>query len=162
MTIQELATEALATFVRKKCANGEPYYHSTADDGWITGMIYSAHGGMSPDDHKYDMIHSALYAIAHDDVDLDDMFATADCMVSDYRRDRHAWLSSKLEREDYVNEAISEYGLRFDISDIIAQGWLMEAMEVCASVVKSLQDELDNREGGAERHARAILSRIDG
>jgi len=146
MTIQELAQEALATFVRKKCANGEPYYHSTADDGWITGMIYSAHGGMSPDDHKYDMIHSALHAIAHDDADPDDMFETADGMVSVYHHDRHAWLSSNLERQGYVNEATSEYGPRDDISDTIAQGWFMEAMEVCASVVKSLKDELDNRE----------------
>ena len=146
MTIQELATEALATFVRKKCANGEPYYHSTADDGWITGMIYSAHSGMPPDDHKYDMIHSALYAIAYDDADPDDMFETADGMVGVYHNARSAWLSSRGERRDYVNEATREYGPIDDISDTIAQGWFMEAMEVCASVVKSLQDELDNRE----------------
>jgi len=146
MTIHELATEVLATFVRKKRDNGEQYYHSTADDGWITGMIYSAHGGMPPDDHKYDMIYSALHAIAYDNADPDDMFETVDGMVSVYRRDRHAWLSSNLEREDYVNEATSEYGPCDDISDAIAQGWFMEAMEVCASVVKSLQDELDNRE----------------
>jgi hypothetical protein len=146
MTIQELATEALATFVSKQRDSGERYYYSTADDGWITGMIYSAHGGMAPDDHKYEMIGSALHAIAYDDADPDDMFEAADGMVSIYRRDRHAWLSSNLEREDYVNEAISEYGPRDDISDAIAQGWFMEAMEVCASVVKSLRDELDNRE----------------
>ena len=146
MTIQELATEALATFVRKKCANGEPYYHSTADDNWITGMIYSAHGGMSPDDHKYDMIYAALYAIAYDNADPDDMLETADSMVSVYYNARSAWLSSHGERRDYVNDATSEYGPRDDISDAIAQGWFMEAMEVCASVVKSLRDELDNRE----------------
>jgi hypothetical protein len=146
MTIQELATEALATFVRKKYDNGEPYYHSTADDGWITGMIYSAHSGMPPDDHKYDMIHSALYAIAYDDADPDDMFETADGMVGVYHNARNAWLSSRGERRGYVNEATREYGPIDDISDTIAQGWFMEAMEVCASVVKSLQDELDNRE----------------
>jgi len=145
MTIQELATEALATFASKQRDSGERYYYSTADDGWIKDMIHSAHGGMAPDDHKYEMIGSALHAIAYDDADPDDMFEAADGMVSIYRRDRHAWLSSSLEREGYVNLAISD-APRFDISDIVAQGWFMEALEVCASVVKSLRDELDSRE----------------
>jgi hypothetical protein len=148
MNIQQLALEAVAAFECKKRDNGESFWclKEPGNDSWLGELVHAAHGDMLPNDYSYDMIHSALYALAHDDADHDDMFETADGMVSVYTGDRVAWLASHGNRSWYVDEATKEYGQADSINDQIARGWFMEASEICSSVVHSLETELENRE----------------
>ena len=145
MTIQEKALEALSYFERKTREDGTSYYcHNAPDESWIYEMVHDAHGGMMPDDHRYDMIHSALYSIANEDADPEEMYEIADGMVGVYHGEQTAWLASNSNRAEYVNYAIQERGPFDDIHDQIAAGWYLEAIEVCALVVNALESEAGN------------------
>lgn len=142
MTIQEKAVEALSYFERKTRDNGTSYYcHNAPNDSWVYDMVYDAHDGMMPDDHKYSMIHDALYSIAHEEADPEDMREIADGMVNVYYSEQREWLASNWNRAEYVNQAIQELGPFEDIHAQIAAGWYLEASEICALVVMALNSE---------------------
>lgn len=145
MTIQEKALEALSYFERKTRDNGTSYYcHNAPDDSWVYDMVHNAHYGMSPDDHKYSMIHGALYSIAHEEVDPEGIAEVAGGMVSVYCGEQTEWLASNANRAEYVNQAIQELGPFDDIHAQIVAGWYLEASEVCRLIVNALESESDN------------------
>lgn len=144
-----LASLAAARFVRKKRDNGEDFWclkDDAAQPDWVQALCYAAHGGMGPDDHRYEMIYGALSRIseASDTDDLDELgHEFADAEPSPYNAARAAWLASHLDRGGYVDQAVEEYGVRegrdFSIYDTIAQGWYVEARDVFTLVLAELQ-----------------------
>lgn len=142
-----LASLAAAHFVHKKRDNGDEFWClDDARPDWVQALCYAAHDGMSPDDHKYEMIYGALSRIseASDDTDLDDLaHEFADAEPSVYNAAIAAWLASDLARGFYVDQAVEEYGVRdgrdFNIYDLIKQGWYVEARDVFSLVMEELQ-----------------------
>lgn len=114
--------------------------------GWITQMVYSAHGDFLPDDWRYACIRSAL-AWIHDNEpeDVADAHEFADAEVDVYTGARLAWLASNLQRQFYCDEAQSEFGIDPDagVVDRIGLGQYAEASEVYAAVVAALTEQLD-------------------
>ncbi len=153
-SVPEAAKAALEHFHVKKRDDGTHY--STADKkgaspDWLRDLCHDAHGGMMPDDYRYDMIHSALYTIADVDDDAteddirEDSHGYADSAVSVYHSDRIQWLASHGLRQGYVDEAVEELGRpEGGISDEIAYGWYAEAEEVFGSVLQSLVDLVED------------------
>lgn len=160
--IEKAAAEALALFSSKKRDTGESFYFTEAPTGhWLNDLVQAAHndGEMLPDDMRYDMIHTAIYALANDGADPDEMHETADSMVSVYTHDRQRWLSSHGLRAGYVDEATEQFGPAADLDSSLGQGWYMEAIEICGSVVDSLRaraDEIEAEEAEAEEEAERI------
>ena len=79
-----------------------------ADDApaWFTDLCHAAHGGMMPDDWRYEFIQDALSALGdgadEDRLDLDALYP--------YTADRLDWLASHLDRPGYCDEAAEEAG----------------------------------------------------
>ncbi len=113
---------------------------------WVQELVYAAHdnGDWFPDDHRYDLIHSALSAISDaDDEDLDDLAYTfADNEVDAYTARRFTWLASNLKRQGYVDEAQEEFGASAsDIATAVGLGQYFEAREVFGQVLDYLRGQ---------------------
>ncbi|HUM44856.1 MAG TPA: hypothetical protein PKI14_18070, partial [Fervidobacterium sp.] len=81
--VNELAREALEWFETGTRDSGEKFVKTK--DGrpeWLTDLIFTAHGDMMPDDHRYKFIEEALDLIANQDVDLDRPEIEADIYTS--------------------------------------------------------------------------------
>jgi hypothetical protein len=132
MTLAELAGEAL----------------NDSSPDWVSVLVYEAHGNFLPDDWRYSCIRSALEFIHDNDADEDSSHEFADGEVDVYTNERFAWLSSSLRRADYVDQAVEDFGSNPEagIVDQIGLGQYAEAQEVYASVISSLEDELNNRD----------------
>jgi hypothetical protein len=102
------------------------------------------------------MIEGALDAIAetdpNDDLDDGDVIQKfAYLAVSVNNPDRFAWLASHCMRAGYCDEALSE-GLvteDTDMTDRIAAGWYIEALEVFNQVLAFLTAKADELEDAA-------------
>lgn len=96
------------------------------------------------------MIRSALDWIAENGFVEDDgaQHEFADAEVSVYTGERYAWLASNLNRQGYINQAVSDLGVEptADVAEMIGWGWYMEAREVFDSVVESLKAAATVRE----------------
>ena len=99
-------------------------------------IIHEAHGDMMPDDWKYDFIFEAAAALAETD-DPDDITMEPDI----YASDRLHWLASHLDRANYVDEAVSEFGTDFrnGIVDLIGLGQMREKEEVLSIIRHELE-----------------------
>jgi hypothetical protein len=148
--IQELAKYIRTQFQLKKRDSGESFY-SVKDDSkdkeWIQDMCHEAHGSMMPDDYKYQFIVDALNAIE----EYDDENESRDSLEADvYTSNLTAWLASHLERMEYVNDAVNEYGMSdFNLIQAMQFGQMREMYEVFDSVLSSLQDKFDEIESMA-------------
>lgn len=145
-TLQELAGEAYAGFVRGTRDDGSEYWHRKDDaaDDWLQELCYSAHGDMLPDDWKYEFIAQSLSALAdHEDEDsARDRATEADI----YTGERLRWLASNLTRAGYCDDAAEEWGAQSDIVQFIGLGQAAEKTEVFYSVLRSLRDRLEEIE----------------
>jgi hypothetical protein len=137
--LKKYASKALKEFTSKKRANGESFW--CLKDGknkkWVQDMIQKAHCGMLPDDYKYQFAYESLLAIADTD-NADDITLESDI----YNSDLLQWVSSNLTRSEYVNEAVSEYGLDikdFDLYKVLSMGQYMEKQEVLGIVRNELE-----------------------
>ena len=164
VTIQDLSETAAASFEDGQRENGTKFRRFATDIeanpivAWSQDLSKAAHcdGDMWPDDHRFDMIEDALDTIAATDPDddLDDgdislEFATSAVSVSN--PDRFAWLASHCMRAGYCDEALSE-GLvteDTDMTDRIAAGWYIEALEVFNQVLAFLTAKADELEDAA-------------
>ena len=133
--VQELAREANSYLRRDRerdillPADGAPQ--------WFTDLCHAAHGGMMPDDWRYEFIQDALSAIEdgadEDRLDLDALYP--------YTADRLAWLASHLDRPGYCDEAAAEAGgPPGDILALVAWGMDRELREVFESVRARLEE----------------------
>lgn len=136
-TIQRIAREASAQFHVLRDDNGEPIRRegvevlirdSNQDDA-LQAMCREAHGDMFPDDWRYSFIVEALDRITeYEDLDAAESEIEADI----YTADRLAWLASRLDRSNYVDDAINEYGWdgKGGIVEAIGLGQIAERSEV--------------------------------
>ena len=146
MTVQELAEEAGRYFESAKRADSDERYTRTQEGTpeWIHDMVQDVHGGMFPDDWKYDCISSALDTISESDDPQDAIGEFADGQVDPYDSDRIEWLASHSSRQGYVDDAVSEFGHSDrGIVDQIALGQYYEANEVYGLVLRALEDRLE-------------------
>lgn len=139
-TVQDRAAQALGWFEDyKRGVETITVLRDGAPD-WVRGMVYAAHGDMSPDDWRYECIRAALEFIAEhgDDDETNDEFP--DTMVYVYTGDRLAWLASHLDRPAYCDDAFSE-GWTTDagIVGLIGLGQYREAAEVFGLVMEFLR-----------------------
>jgi hypothetical protein len=112
---------------------------------WFTDLCHHAHGGMMPDDWRYEFIQDALNAPAdgadEDRLDLDALYP--------YTADRLDWLASHLDRPGYCDEAAEDAGSPSgDILALVAWGTDRELREVFGLVRSRLEviaeDECDD------------------
>lgn len=108
-------------------------------------LMYEAHGHKPPDDHVYEAVHDVLESLARmgPDEDAHDVVRDAAEDVSVYTSDRLAWLSSRLDRVDYVDEARDLYG-EGSLDEMIAAGWALERLEVGERVLRVLNDWVES------------------
>lgn len=148
-TVQEAAEIAVDCFETARRRDDDEDVYVRVKDGspdWIKDLVYKAHGDFLPDDWRYDCIRAAVEYIR--DTDEPDPGEFADGHVDVYNGALHAWLGSNLQRAGYVDEAIAEFGVSDepDINNMIAMGQYVEAQEVFASVLSSLEDATDEED----------------
>lgn len=147
----ELAGEALRHVKRRVRDDGSEYV-GKGDDApeWVSDLCYEAHDGMMPDDHRYEMILDALYAVhaSCNGADIAEVATEmADSHVSVYNADRSAWLASHISRYAYCDQAADE-GLvdSSSVFDRLGAGWYLEAEEVCHLVAGALEERANEEE----------------
>jgi hypothetical protein len=141
-TIHSLAQEYLAYFEQKERDGRKFWVTKDERPEELRDLIHEAHGDMMPEDWKYEFVVDALDAIAEE---RDEDSIEADV----YNRDLLNWLSSHLDRPGYCNQYAAEYGInpeKFDIINVISGGQYLEKLEVYHSVVKSLEEIIENLE----------------
>jgi hypothetical protein len=139
--VQELAAEA-DTYLRRDRTRD---ILLPADDAppWFTDLCRHAHGGMIPDDWKFEFTQDALGAIAdgadEDRLDLDSLYP--------HTADRLDWLASHLDRPGYCDEAAEEAGgPPADILTFVAWGMDRE-LRVVFDLVRGRLEELADELG---------------
>jgi len=139
--IQELAREA-SGYLRRDAARDILLPADGAPD-WFTDLCHHAHGGMMPDDWRYEFIQDALNATEdgadEDGIDLDALYP--------YTADRLDWLASHLDRPGYSDEAARDMsGPPADILAFVALGMDAELREVFG-LVRTRLEEMAEEEG---------------
>lgn len=149
--VRSLAEEARDCFETAKRDSGETF--ERIQDGspeWVSDLTREAHGGMFPDDWRYECIRAALGAIvdAGDDADLDETgHEFADSFVDVYTNRLTGWLSSNVHRPGYCDEAAEEYGGEPDgIVSRIQLGQYAEAREVYGIVLGELRERAEEQD----------------
>lgn len=149
-TLATLAASFASAFMTKAFDSGPRIVLRDGAPEWMSEIVREAHDGMMPNDQSYEMILSVANEI--DDLfrnnpdlttfDLDEAaHERIDSIIPVYNTDRTAWLASHLDRAEYVNEAIREYGTGTqtpDIFDLIAMGIENELRNIWHAVERGL------------------------
>jgi len=148
-TVNELAKEALGWFITDTRDNGEEFVKTKEGrPDWLKNLIFTAHGGMLPDDYRYKFIENSLQYIADQDEDADDL----DCPeieADSYTSELTKWLHSRNDRVCYLTEALETFGIKDGFAALqLAQ--LREREEVYHSVLSSLRELYDAQEDDEE------------
>lgn len=143
-TIQQLATEANGFLYRSENTNSILKKDGTPE--WVEELYKSAHqslvGLMFPDDWRYEFIEDALSAFSDTD-DVEDVQPDVDNLYP-YTADRLRWLSSRLDRMAYCDEAMEQLAGKFESTDkLIALGMWYEMHEVFDIVHQSLTERME-------------------
>lgn len=137
MTIKERAEELSAAFERRTRDDNKQFV--TLRDGspeWMKEVCRTAHGGMFPDDIRYEYIEATADLIS----ETESIEDARDSIESDiYTRDLTAWLGSRAGRYSYCDEAIEEYGWPGDTIKLLQLGQHAERAEVFDLVVSALE-----------------------
>lgn len=149
-TVPTLATTLAAAFVTAERKNGETFYHlADGSPEWMTDAVHAGHDGMMPDDWRYRMIRGVAAEMAEmaDPTDSDAMHEHIDTLIPIYNHDRLQWLASRLDRAEYVNEAVNEYGLgdEFDLFAALAYGMESEFREIWYALAKYLKEQAEEQ-----------------
>ena len=147
--VNELAKEALGWFITDTRDNGEEFVKTKEGrPDWLKNLIFTAHGGMLPDDYRYKFIENSLQYIADQDEDADDL----DCPeieADSYTSELTKWLHSRNDRVCYLTEALETFGIKDGFAALqLAQ--LREREEVYHSVLSSLRELCENQKGEQE------------
>lgn len=102
-------------------------------------LIRAIHGDMLPDDYKHEYIRDAFDAFSQNDEEI-----VMDCIEPDpYTHSKTNWLKSHIERQGYVDEAVSEFGhSEAGVMGDIALGQWVEMREVYGQVVEFIKKQL--------------------
>lgn len=145
-----LAAAFASAFMTRNFERGDRIVLRDGAPDWMIEIVREAHDGMMPNDESYNMILAVANEI--DDLlrerpdltadDLDEVrHERIDSLIPVYNTERTAWLASHLDRAEYVNEAIRDYGvgtLDPDIFDLIAMGINVELRNIWAAVERGL------------------------
>jgi hypothetical protein len=139
--VQELAEEA-NTYLQRDTTR-DILLPSDDAPQWFTDLCHYAHGGMIPDDWRYEFIQDALSALEdgadEDRLDPDGLYP--------YTADRLGWLASHLDRHGYSDEAAADAGgPPGDILALVAWGMDRELTEVFG-LVRTKLEEIAEDEG---------------
>ena len=140
MTIRQLANQSLEMLETKVRTNGDNYVCFKDDrPQWMQDLAFRAHnnGAMLPNDYRYEFIESALTAIANHD-GIEDIRNSIEADI--YTSDLTAWLNSRNDRYQYVDNAIEDYGKGASVMDDIRMGQYVERLEVFDAVANFLED----------------------
>jgi hypothetical protein len=144
MSIKTLAKECLEYLVTKTRTNGDSFVCFKDDrPDWMQTLARKSHADQLPNDFRYDFIESALTALANHN-DLDDARDSIEADI--YTSELTAWLHSRNDRLEYVNEAVSELGHSKTIDGDLMLGQLWERQEVFSLVVEYLESIDDETE----------------
>lgn len=150
MKIEKLAHDTYTCFT-KFTRDGERTDNWKCKDDtprWVKDMIYEAHDGMFPDDHKYEFVVEALCAIMEHEDDED---SARDSLEPDvYNADLTAWLASNVQRPGFVDEYIEDVGGEVGCIESIAGGQLREKQQVFQVVWNTLNEQLLEEEDEEE------------
>ncbi len=140
MRIDELAAYARKFFTKKERDGGERFWSfGKRYPEWLRAMVREAHGGMMPEDYKYEYVVDTLDAL-EEGIDPDEPQLEPDPYYSDLNR----WFASHIERAGYVDEAVGDFGHSDQgIHGDIGYGQLREKEEVWGIVVQKLRDRLE-------------------
>lgn len=151
-TLATLAALLAASFTTGTRDGGETFIRQKEETPpWMFDIVRDAHDGMMPNDQSYSLILAVVNDI-HDllsydpETDLDDIrHERIDSLIPIYNSERTAWLASHLDRAEYVNEAMREYGIgdEPDIFDLIALGIECELRNIWAAVERGLETQRD-------------------
>ena len=140
MGIQEIAEEIRTAFESRQRDNGNRFV-ALADNApdWVQDMVQNAHGGMLPDDWKYECIRAAVESIADG---IYDPHEFADGYVDAYTSDLTAWYGSHVARQAYCEDAAEELGIAPDasIEERMRLGQYMESCEVFSAVLAAIEE----------------------
>jgi hypothetical protein len=107
---------------------------------WLSDLCHAAHGDMLPDDERYKMIYSCVEALENDEP-----ISAIEPPI--YTRELLDWLGSRLDRQSYCDEAMSEgFGGGDSIMDIIRAGWCQELCEVGNAIESWLETNSEDCE----------------
>lgn len=146
--VRQLAAKYLNQIEPLERLNFSTYKRKDDADDDLKELCMTAHGDNLPDDYKYNYIVDALELIADSSTDeLQDLDGEIESDV--YNSDLLKWLSSNLNRAEYVNEYVRELGLsgvtdsnidvsQFDLFVLLSNGQWKEKTEVFQSVLSSL------------------------
>lgn len=141
-TFHELAEQMSKAFEGGKRDNGDEFRKLKQDSpDWMQAVVRNAHGDMLPDDFRYRFIESAVDHFAEEDSDPDDYGEGVDSAVPVYNATRLQWIASNLRRANYVDDAVSEFGMEdFNLFQALGYGLYAEISEVFGQVSQALQD----------------------
>jgi hypothetical protein len=153
MTVVELAAQYLELFDQITRDNGDVVWvwkQNITIPQELVDLAQTAHDGMMPDDYKYEYIVDSLALISEAE-DNDYLYELDSNLEPDvYNRDLLIWLSSNLNRAEYIDAYVQEYcggsisSSDFDFYSLIRNGQWLEKQEVFHSVLSSLQSIVDN------------------
>ncbi len=144
-----LAAAFASAFMTRNFERGDRIVLRDGAPDWMIEIVREGHGGMMPNDESYNMILAVANEIddllrENPDLTADDLndarHERIDSLIPVYNTDRTAWLASHLDRAEYVNEAMREYGIgdEPDIFDLIALGIECELRNIWAAVERGL------------------------
>lgn len=143
MTIHKLAKQALQFFIRENNT-----WHMKEDrPDWVYEMVKIAHGNYLPDDFKYEFIVETLFTLSENtEMEIDDLLDQIEGDI--YNSDLLKWVSSNLERADYINEAQESFSLKQDTDfyDRIRCGQILEKQEVSQMIFHHLEELVYNED----------------
>ena len=142
-SLAKIADEAYTHFEKAtRTSNGAEFWrvkHGAPE--WIRDLCFAAHeaGAMLPDDWRYQFIVEALSAISEERED--------DIEADIYTGELSAWLASNVNRVEYVDDAVEEYGGKFPGAiEALQIGQLAEKREVLELVKAYLEEVAEDED----------------
>ena len=141
----EFVQTLVSSFQIKTRDDGTTFYCANDDaPDYVRDLCYDVHGGMMPDDYKYQFLVEALEYIddnldpLDDNLDCIDPYDACDpdCMNSDLLR----WVSSNLTRMHYCDNVLQDYQLD-QLAHMLMQAQQAERVEVMQDAINWIESQ---------------------
>lgn len=150
-TLQNLLTELSESFELKTRNNNETFYctkNNTNDD--IVDLVRECHFDMLPNDTSYNLIVRVIDtlrdAAEHNNIkNIDELQdVTIDDSIDVYNSDLLKWVSSNLQRAEFVDEGMELFEGR-DFWSNLSNGQYVELDAIKGNVISYLEEKLEER-----------------
>ena len=142
MELKEVAKTALNYLEIKEIRNTRIWVQKDVVPEWFFNLVHDAHGDFLPDDYKYSFIHDSLCIIAYSESE-EDYFEAIDQDVDIYTSALLAWLSSNIDRVQYINDVLEEYPDIRTGDKLLMIAQFKEREDVFNSVLNSLNKQIE-------------------